>query len=350
MVEKPNFPAGQPPERATESSQATKRPRPRLLRLFGFGFIGIVVCIAAFVGIALATGVFAGTPGHQDSDPAWSPDGARIAFTSNRAGNKDIYVMNPDGSNVKQLTSDPFALLYWARNAVDKQPSWSPDSKHIAFSSGRDNIYWTRVTDSIFVMNTDGSGVTRLSEVYSDAGSAVWSPDGRRIAFESNSDGPWDIVAMDALGSTPAFLTHNEGNSYLPSWSPDGNKIAFVSDRTGTEQIYVMNADGSNVVQLTNTIEHHYNPVWSPDGNRIVYIVQPGSGHSQIYVMNADGSQPTQITHARADSQSPAWSPDGKRLAFSSNRGGDSDVWRIYVMNVDGSNVVQLTGTPIGGE
>src|SRR5437660_1613090 len=165
-----------------------------------------------------------------------------IAFHSNRDGDFDIYVMNADGSGVRQLTHT---------TVHEFDPIWSPDGKQIAFQSDRDGD-----TD-LYTMNADGSGVRQLTnDPASDEGDhAGWSPDGERIVFSSTRDGgDLDIFTMNADGSGVTQLTHNDFIADDdPVWSPDGKRIAFHSTRDGgDEDIFVMNADGSGVIPLTN--------------------------------------------------------------------------------------------------
>ena len=164
-----------------------------------------------------------------DSSPAWSPDGRRIAFESERDGNDEIYVMNADGSGVARLT---------VNDAIDGSPAWSPDGQRIAFDSTRDG------NPELYVMNADGSGVTRLTFNNARDWSPAWSPDGRRIAFDSNHDGNLEIYVMNADGSGVTRHTHNQTHDGTPAWSPDGRHIAFHSNRDGRMDIYVMNAAG----------------------------------------------------------------------------------------------------------
>ncbi len=174
-----------------------------------------------------------------DTYPSWSPDGTKIAFTSHRDGNWEIYVMDADGSNPTNITND----ADW-----DSVPSWSPDGTQIAFTSNRDG------TDEIYVMDADGSNPTNITsnEAYDTYPS--WSPDGTKIAFMSLRDGNWEIYVMDADGSGQTRITNNDASDDAPAWSPDGTKIAFVSSRDGNDDIYVMDADGSNQINITNPL------------------------------------------------------------------------------------------------
>ena len=161
----------------------------------------------------------------KDLSPAWSPDGRRIAFESNRDGGWEIYVMNADGSDVVQLTNN---------RGWDGGPAWSPDGRRIAFVSDRDG------DREIYVMNADGSNIVQLTNNPSFDTDPAWSPDGRRIAFTSDWDGDFDIYVMNTDGSNVVQLTNNRGSDLAPAWSPDGRRIAFVSDRDGDWDIYVM--------------------------------------------------------------------------------------------------------------
>jgi len=206
----------------------------------------------------------------RDWSPAWSPDGARIAFTSAPYGVPSIYVMDADGSDVERLTNN---------GALDQWPAWSPDGARIAFQSRRGG------STDIYVMDADGSDVKRLTNSSAHDGWPAWSPDGARIAFTSNRDGNWEIYVMDADGSDVERLTNNSAHDDWSAWSPDGARIAFASDRDGDWEIYVMNADGSDVERLTNNSALDMSPAWSPDGARIAFVSNRGrGGHQEIYV------------------------------------------------------------------
>jgi Tol biopolymer transport system component len=242
-----------------------------------------------------------------------------FAFTSDRSGNYEVYVMNADASVVANLTNNP---------ASDYLGAWSPDGRKIAFWSLRDG------NSEIYVMNADGSNQTRLTDNPSWDYAPAWSPDVQRIAFSRGGE----IVVMNADGSGQTSLT-NLGSVALPTWSPDGSKIAFSSNRDGTLEIYVMNADGSAQTRLTNDSLSHWDPEWSPDGRKIAFCDDAGAD-AGIYVMNADGSAQTRLTNKGCQ---PAWSPDGQKIAFSSTQDGN---WQIYVMNADGSNPTRITNKP----
>ena len=248
-----------------------------------------------------------------DGSPSWSPDGGRVAFTSDRAGNYEIYVMDSDGSDVRRLTDHP---------GDDGSPSWSPDGRSIAFSSDRAGDY------EIYVMDSDGSNVRRLTDDPGDDGSLSWSPDGRSIAFSSDRAGDYEIYVMDSDGSNVRRLTDRSGSDWEPSWSPDGRRIAFSSARDGDYEIYVMDSGGSNVRRLTDRSGSDWEPSWSPDGRRIAFM-SDRAGDYEIYVMGSDGSNVRRLTDDPGDDGSPSWSPDGGRVAFMSDRDGDYEIYVI---------------------
>ena len=248
----------------------------------------------------------------------------KIAFDSDRDGNREIYVMNADGSEQRNLTNN---------SADEGYSSWSPDGKKIAFDSDRDG------NDETYVMNADGSEQRRLTNNPANDGFPSWSPDGKKIAFDSDRDGNREIYVMNADGTNQRNLTNNPADDRSSSWSLEGKKIAFLSDRDKNLEIYVMNADGSEQRNLTNNPANDGFPSWSPDSKKIAFTSH-GDGNFEIYVMNADGTNQRNLTDNPAFDGFPSWSPDSKKIAFRSERDGNDE---IYVMNADGSEQRNLT-------
>jgi dipeptidyl aminopeptidase/acylaminoacyl peptidase len=213
------------------------------------------------------------------------------------------------------------------------------EASQLAFGDERDG--------EIYVIKSNGTGLTRLTNNSSGANHPAWSPDGRRIAFHSWRDGNAEIYTMNADGSSPVRLTTHTGADWGPAWSPDGGKIAFSSNRDGNDEIYVMNADGTNVVRVTEDNAPDFDAEWSPDSRRIAFTSYRLGG-AGVFVMNADGSDVTPLTNGLSgEALSPTWSPDGGRIAFSravctypSSSCWEYDIW---VMNADGSGIGQLT-------
>ena len=264
----------------------------------------------------------------------------RIAFHSNRDGNWNIYLMNPDGTGQTRLTDDP---------AADSWPSWSPDGRRIAFISSRDDpdpdddeSVW-----EIYLMNADGSDQTRLTFDSAWHSLPRWSPDGRRIAFQSHQDSNWEIYVMIADGSGQTRVTNNSVVDGVPSWSPDSQRIAFHTTIDENAEIYVAMLDGPDLANLSDNAANDWSPSWSPDGRRIAFHSYR-DGNFEIYLMNADGSGQTRLTDNPARDIRPIWSSDGRYIAFTSNRddpdpNDDDDIRNIYLMNADGSGKTRLT-------
>ena len=252
----------------------------------------------------------------EDVVASWSPDSQRIAFWSERDGNKQVYVMDADGQNITRLTHHP---------ADDWEPSsWSPDGHRIAFSSKRNG------NDEIYTMDADGHNLVRLTYHDADDRHASWSPDGRRITFTSLRDGNWEIYTMDADGHNLVRLTYHDADDKDPTWSPDGRRIAFSSKRNGSSNVYVMDADGQNITRLTYHDADDRGPSWSPDGERITFP-SLRDGDWELYVVDADGHNLVRLTCHPDRDWGPEWSPDGKHLAFSSFREGN---WNVYLLTL----------------
>jgi TolB protein len=279
-----------------------------------------------------AAGTWAPVP-PAPSAPAASV-GGEIAFASDLDGDFEIWLtlaphasagVNADGSNLRQLTDNA---------AMDISPAWSPDGARLAFISNRDG------NDELYTMNADGSDVRRLTET-PDASESfpAWSPDGQFISFDSDRGGNWDVYIVGSDGSNLRRLIEHPGEDWISSWSPDGQKIAFESKRDGNYEIYVVNIDGSNLQRLTQNTVQDGAPKWSPDGSKIAFFSRR-DGNSEIYVVNADGSNPLRLTNRTSDDSFPAWSPDGDWLVFSS---GNNQQAEIYLIAADGSQLQALT-------
>ena len=274
---------------------------------------------------AMRTPTLAATP-TATSGVSTLAGGGRLAFTSDRDGDYEIYALDlADPDDVRQLTDD---------DSADGAPHWSPDGGRIAFDSNRDGDY------DLYVLDLESGAVTALTD--NDMGDwfPAWSPDGTRIAFYSDRDGDREIYVLDTITGDVVQLTDNEAWDGAPTWSPDGTRIAFESDRDGDFELYAMDArDGANVVQLTNNTNSDGTPDWSPDGARLAFV-SGRDGDLEIFVLNIESGELTQLTQNDASDWWPVWSPDAAQIAFYSDRDGDRD---IYVLEMASGTVTQLT-------
>ena len=250
-------------------------------------------------------------------DPAWSPDGARIAFTREQAWH-DIYVMNDDGTGRQKLTTG---------TDDDHSPSFSPDGAKIAYLTDDGDT-------EIVVMNADGTGASKLTENRAEDEQHVWSPDGAKIAYVTD-DGDTEIVVMNADGTGRQQLTTNDGPDTDPAFSPDGTKIVYTGS-DGDLEIFVVGVDGTGRVQLTANSYDDGDPAFSPDGAKIAYASEASPGDVEVWVMNADGTGATALTTGTEHSYRPVWSPDGAKIAFTRKL---LLVTSVYLMDADGSNL-----------
>jgi TolB protein len=269
--------------------------------------------VAAAVATALAGAAHASFPG------AAGP----ILFTGDDRGTLDLYSVGADGSGVRQLTSDPQAE--WS-------PSASPDGRRIAFTRDTGetcgHVFYAQ-GDEIYVMDADGSGVTRLTDNCPHADyEPAWSPSGQRLAFVHDGD----IWTMKADGTDRVALTcTDEYGDSEPDWSPDGSLIAFV--REG--QVLVMRPDGTGVRQVTSGPRFAAGPSFSPDGARIAFTRNATTADEGLFVVGVDGAG---LRHLDASLDwAPAWSPDGSAIVFDSNRDHPREATQaLYAIDANG--------------
>jgi TolB protein len=260
----------------------------------------------------------------------------KLAFVSDRNGValggtvenrqvKEIYVTDYDGANQRRVT---------VSRQLNITPSWSPDARALAYTTYRPNpdIFVSLIYQGVLQNPTKSVGTNYLP---------VFSPDGRQIAFMSGRDGNPEIYVMNADGSNLRRLTNHPAEDGSPTWSPSGSQIAFTSGRTGKPQIYIMNAaDGSGLQRVTVDESEADRPTWSPAPfNEIAFAARTGPGYD-IKVLDVGSRRVNQITHGEGSNESPAFAPGGRHLAFSSTRGGRT---QIYTIGRDGRGVRQIT-------
>jgi len=325
----------------------------RLARLVNAKMALLVASIAFLVMLASCGTKPSGTePTKQTSS---SPNG-KIAFArvDNRVGQYEIFVMKANGTEARKLATKP---------AQDNNPAWSPDGKRLALEAESSPGGNTGRNIDIYVMNADGSELKRITEEPTQESMPSWSPEGTRIAFSmvdissfssasasssaksirdnSNENG---IYTIRLDGTDLRQLTDNMVDEY-PAFSPDGKTIALARVAKASGGIYTVNPDGSRLKRLTAPPQGSWDsePSWSPDGTKIVFT--RGGAHSEpnAFMMNADGTHIRKLATKMGTANSPAFSPDGKKIAFVGPEGSTD---KLYVMNADGTNVRRLTKTP----
>ncbi len=269
----------------------------------------------------------------------------QVVFASTRSGLPQLYLVNIDGTNLAQITT-------MEKGAC--QPSWSPDGQQLVFISpclGRGEFYETLYNESsLYLINADGTGLKQLTPSPGSDFDPDWSPDGKRIAFTSVRGGFRQIYTLDLETQAVTLLTNTteEIESSQPVWSPDGTHIAYTVKRVGTYQVWAMSDTGQEAVQLARSGQDlwDFQPAWSPDGTTI-YFSQRRLGPFRPWLMKVnfqDLSQEPKRMNYPSPIEDVSFSPDGLWLAFESlDNDGNRD---IYFMTVAGSGRARLTTDP----
>ncbi|MCX5849765.1 MAG: Tol-Pal system beta propeller repeat protein TolB [Deltaproteobacteria bacterium] len=245
--------------------------------------------------------------------------GTRIAFVSKKGLKSDIYSINYDGSELKNITNHQSIIM---------TPRWSPDGNFLAFTSfkgGRPEIYIRNLKNGTErkVASFDGLNLC-----------GSFSPDSKKLLLTLSKEGNEEIYVLETDTLNLKRLTNNYSIDVSPAWSPDGKKIAFVSNRAGSPQIYTMDADGNNVKRITYEGNYNTSPSWSPRGNRIAYEGLTNDRY-QIFSIDAEGNNSTQLTSDASNNESPSWSPSGRQIVYVSRKSSNS---KINIINSNGSN------------
>jgi len=279
--------------------------------------------------------------------PSSGASGSKIVFQTERDGNMEIYVMNADGSEPTRLTNHP---------AADTYPAWSPLGDRIAYVSDRDGEKGADGNGEIYLISPDGTDLTRLTDNDVTDSSPRWTPDGKQLVYHSTRETGRASFIMNADGTDVRRIVPEDWVAISPSASPDGTMVVVERD-AGTDwdfeanesarraQIWIVDLDGSGERQITDTDAYNGFPAWSPDGRQIAFDSNPSPGQpsADIWAVHVDGTGLTNLTRASGYNEFAAWSPDGTKIAFVSSRDGDEE---IYVMNADGSNPTRLTDSP----
>jgi len=266
----------------------------------------------------------------------WSPDGRKIAFTSDGDGLDDyydLYTVSAGGTGLRKVSDTGDAGPF----------DWSPDSSKIVFADGTHN--WT-----LWTVNADGTGLQQITDGVHTYMSPAWSPDGGKIAVEKELEWPTvDISTMNPDGTAEIRITDTALGEGHPVWSPDSTKVAFVAGAFtgcqltgGCPAIYTVNATGGGLNRLTPDTATSYDASWSPDGSRLAFVGYRGApGQSDVFTINADGTDERNLTRSEVTEWGQIWSPDGTRLAFMRPEGWPDN--GIHIMNADGSGDVRVT-------
>ncbi|PJF42355.1 MAG: hypothetical protein CUN50_04390, partial [Candidatus Thermofonsia Clade 1 bacterium] len=253
-----------------------------------------------------------------------------ILFVSDYEGNREIYAIRPDGSNLRRLTYDP---------AEDVSPAWSPDKTRIAFASRRSGNF------DIYVMDSNGGNVRQVTRNMGRVSSPTWSPDGRRIAFISDRTGSSEIFIISVDGGAPQQVTRstisNRSRVLTPAWSPDGGRIAYSSDRgSGILTIHVVDLRGRKLYEYLSLSESDeaVSPSWSGDG-RLAFAVNSDGFADIITIDFSNDDLQLIMTLPNKQVQSLSWSPDSQQLVYITRSQGQSD---MAIIDVSSQGITQL--------
>ena len=219
--------------------------------------------------------------------------------------------VNADGTGARQLVTSV---------GFDRDAAWSPDGRRLAFTSTRTG------NEEIFVLDVATGMQRNITGNAARDHDPTWSPDGSRLAFASGRDGDSEIYVIPVTGGATSRLTFNPAVDQQPAWSSTG-VIAFASNRGGDFDLHVMDSQGGGLRRLTLEAGSDVDPSWAPDGSRLAYAHHTGGGQYDVYSIGVAGGTVTPLVTNGANDRFPAWSPDGTKIAFASNSGGREEIW-----------------------
>ncbi len=249
----------------------------------------------------------------------------RIAFVTDRTGNKEIALMDVDGRNEAMVTRN---------GSINISPAWHPDGRSLLYTCFR------RRNPDLYQLFISMGSTVLLSAASGPNAAAAWSPDGKRIALMMRGSDNTEIYLLNPQGKDPLQLTRSWDNKASPAWSPDGKQIAFVSDRSGNPQIYIFDLAQRKLRRLTYEGGYNCSPSWSPKGDKIAFTRQE-EGRFSIYTIRPDGTDLKRLTR-QGSNEDPSWAPNGRHIAYASRMGGNYD---IYMMTADGGGPWKVTAS-----
>ncbi len=236
-----------------------------------------------------------------------------IAYVTRTQDGYSLSVKSQDPRSARNVMSDTDVIT---------TPAWSPLGDRIAFTSYRSG------NADLWCYSFSKGSAEKILSVPGLNSSPAWSPDGSRIALTLSRNGNSDIYILDPETGETTRLTLRESIETSPSFSPTGRQLFYTMDRIGYPQLYVMDATGGTSIRLSSSHRYCDSPAWSPDGERIAYTAQVGSDF-HIFVMDADGSNVRQLTFEGSLNEDPVWGPTGRHIAFSSDMDGSRGIYMI---------------------
>ena len=229
-----------------------------------------------------------------DYSPVWSPTGDRILFVSDRSGDRDLYVMRANGDHVRRI---------FGKSALRIEPAWSPDGERIVFHAQIPQ--WSIQTATIH-----SGSVKQIVLADSRGGNPSWSPDGKEIAYVDDIGGTRRILIITlSSGGIRTFLPNESSWMYSPAWSPKGDRLAFSWykwDIADKQALFVANRDGGRLKQIGKSAPGTHSPAWSPEGDKLIYTEYTADGSRQIVVVDVHNGRKKELTH-RGSNITPHW-------------------------------------------
>ncbi|MDX2368359.1 MAG: DUF5050 domain-containing protein [Colwellia sp.] len=292
-----------------------------------FSFLFTVILLST---ISCTNKLYTSPSAKENHTPQLNNIDRKLLFVSNQDGDREVFLTNLKGENLKQLTHN---------NRDDYDASWSPDGQFILFTSNRDGG-----NSEVYVMAVDGSQQRNLSRSPSYDGQARWSPDGKFIVFNSDRNGSIGLYIMSFDGKNIKQVSKDDMDGYVfPSWSPNGEWISYSKqDFNGKSNVWIVKADGSEHQQLTNNRKSEEGQVhWSPDSQKLLYHSRRNREYN-IYLFDLKSTKEQQLTYLRSADSRPQWSNKGDQIVFLSTRGPVGRT-QLFIMKEDGSQLKSLS-------